>query len=266
MKTATITLKTTPTLYLEADVITPDAFAGKSKDEILALPVYEGRECYKLGDYFEITGEIGDTPENTKIVVNGDCSKVKYIGAKMSAGEVIVNSSADMYTGAWMRGGKLTIMGNVDSFSGLGMEGGEFTVEGNGENYIGASYRGDWRGMQGGVLRVKGNVGSDIGTFMNGGTLIVEGDADVHIGTHQEGGTIIIKGDVNRRVGGQMVKGTIYVFGNMNYMMPGFKYTQDVELEVDGHKGTFAEYVGDLGERHSKSKGQVVYGKLYRKK
>ena len=88
MKTATITLKTTPTLYLEADVITPDAFAGKSKDEILALPVYEGRECYKLGDYFEITGEIGDS-ENTKIVVNGDCSKVS-IGAKMSAGEVIV--------------------------------------------------------------------------------------------------------------------------------------------------------------------------------
>jgi len=128
MKIATITLKTAPTLYLEADCITPDSFAGKSKDEILALPVYEGRECYKLGDYFEIAGEIGETPENTKIVVNGYCSKVKYIGAKMSAGEVIVNSSADMYTGAWMRGGKLTIMGNVDSFSGLGMEGVEFTV------------------------------------------------------------------------------------------------------------------------------------------
>ncbi|MDD3574713.1 MAG: formylmethanofuran dehydrogenase subunit C [Methanospirillum sp.] len=266
MKTATITLKNPPTLYLEADVITPDSFAGKSKDEILALPVYEGRECYKFGDYFDIAGDIGDTPENIKIIVNGDCSKVKYIGAKMSAGEVIVNSSADMYTGAWMRGGKLTIKGDVDSFSGLGMEGGEFTVEGDGENYIGASYRGDWRGMQGGVLRVKGSVGSDIGTFMNGGTLIVEGDADVHIGTHQEGGTIIIKGNVNRRVGGQMVKGTIYVFGSMNYMMPGFKYTQDVELEVDGYKGTFAEYIGDLGERHSKSKGQVVYGKLYRKK
>lgn len=64
-----------------------------------------------------------------------------------------------------MRGGKLTIKGNVDSFSGLGMENGEFIVEGDGMNYIGASYRGDWRGMQGGVLRVKGNVGSDIGTL-----------------------------------------------------------------------------------------------------
>lgn len=49
MKIATINLKTAPTLYLEADCITPDSFAGKSKDEILALPVYEGRECYSLG-------------------------------------------------------------------------------------------------------------------------------------------------------------------------------------------------------------------------
>lgn len=114
-----------------------------------------------------------------------------------------------------MRGGKLTIMGNVDSFSGLEWKAGSLLSRAMEKNYIGASYRGDWRGMQGGVLRVKGNVGSDIGTFMNGGTLIVEGDADVHIGTHQEGGTIIIKGDVNRRVGGQMVKGTIYIFGRL---------------------------------------------------
>ncbi len=133
-------------------------------------------------------------------------------------------------------------------------------------NYIGASYRGDWRGMQGGVLRVKGNVGSDIGTFMNGGTLIVEGNADVHIGTHQEGGTIIVKGDVNRRVGGQMVKGTIYVFGNMNYMMPGSSTTRMFSWKLTDTREPLPSTSGDLGERHSKSKGQVVYGKQYRKK
>lgn len=266
MKTVTITMKNIPELYLEGDMITPDQFAGKKKDEIAELRVYEGRETYKLGDYFDVSGDAGETAADTRILVTGDCSKVKYIGMNMTAGEVVVESSCDMYTGGWMKGGKLIVKGNVDSFSGLGMEGGEFVVEGDGGNFIGASYRGDWRGMQGGVLRVKGNVGSDIGTFMNGGTLIVEGDADVHIGTHQEGGTIIIKGNANRRIGGQMVKGTIYVYGKINYMMPGFKYTQDVELEVDGDKAVFAEYIGDLGERHSKSKGQYVYGKIYQKK
>ncbi|HWQ65687.1 MAG TPA: formylmethanofuran dehydrogenase subunit C [Methanospirillum sp.] len=267
MKTVTITMKNVPDLYLEGDMITPDQFAGKTRDEIAALRTYEGRETYCLGDNFEIIGDaVGATPAETKIIVKGDCTKVKYIGMNMTAGEVVVEGSADMYTGSWMKGGKLTVKGNVDSFSGLGMEAGEFIIEGNAANFIGASYRGDWRGMQGGLIRIKGNAGSDIGTFMNGGTIIIEGDADVHIGTHAEGGTIIIKGNANRRIGGQMVKGTIYVYGNINYMMPGFKYTTDVELEVDGDKATFAEYIGDLGERHSKSKGQVIYGKIYRKK
>jgi formylmethanofuran dehydrogenase subunit C len=47
--------------------------------------------------------------------------------------------------------------------------------------------------------------------------------------------------------------------------MPGYKYVQDEELEVDGYKGKFALYHGDLGERHPKRKGQIVYGKLYQK-
>ena len=266
MKTVTITMKNVPSLYLEGDMITPDQFAGKSNQEIAALRAYEGRETYCLGDYYEVAGDaVGASAAETKIIVKGDNTKVKYIGMNMTAGEVVVEGSCDMYTGGWMKGGKLLIKGNVHSFCGLGMEGGEFTIEGNAGDFLGASYRGDWRGMQGGVLRVKGNAGSDIGTFMNGGTIIIEGNADVHIGTHAEGGTIIVKGDVNRRVGGQMVKGTIYVYGGINYMMPGFKYNTDVELEVDGDKAVFAEYIGDLGERHSKSKGQVVYGKLYRK-
>lgn len=266
MNTVTLTMKNVPELYLEGDMITPDNFAGKKKDEIAALRAYEGRETYTLGDYFEVSGDAGKTAAETRIVVTGDCTKVKYIGMNMTAGEVVVESSCDMYTGGWMKGGKLHVKGNVDSFCALGMEGGEFIIDGNAGNFLAASYRGDWRGMQGGLIRVKGNVGSDICTFMNGGTLIIEGDADVHIGTHAEGGTIIIKGNVNRRVGGQMVKGDIYLYGSINYMMPGFQYLEDREIEVDGDKATFAVYIGDLGERHPKSKGQIIYGKIYRKK
>ena len=155
--------------------------------------------------------------------------------------------------------------GNVHSFCGLGMEGGEFLIDGNAGNYLGASYRGDWRGMQGGLIRVKGNVGSDICSFMNGGTMIVEGNADVHIATHAEGGKIIIKGNVKRRIGGQMVKGEVILFGTVDVMMPGFKYVQDVDIEVDGTKAKFAEFIGDLGERHPKRKGETVYGKFYMK-
>jgi len=265
MNTVTLTVKKVPELYLECEKVNPDAFAGKTADQIAKLPGYQGKEISTLGDYFTVTGDAGATAADTKIVINGDCTKMKYIGAKMTAGEVVVNSTTDMYTGSWMTGGKLLIKGDVHSFCGLAMKGGEFIIEGDAGNYLGAAYRGDWRGMSGGVLRIKGNAGSDVATFMTGGELIVEGDVDIHIGTHMEGGKIIVKGNANRRVGGQLVKGEIYVFGNINVMMPGFKPVNEVELDVDGTTAKFTEYVGDLGERHPKRKGETVYGKLFLK-
>ncbi len=266
MNTVTLTVKKVPDLYLECENVNPDAFAGKTAEQIAKLNAFQGREITPLGEYFTVAGQAGATAAETKIVVNGDCSKMKYLGAKMTAGEMIVNSDADMYTGSWMSGGKLLVKGNVHSFCALAMKGGEFTIEGNAGNYLGAAYRGDWRGMSGGVLRVKGNAGSDVATFMIGGEMIIEGDVDIHLGTHMEGGKIILKGNANRRVGGQLVKGEIYVFGKINVMMPGYKPVRDVELEVDGTKAKFTEYIGDLGERHPKRKGEIVYGKLYMKK
>ena len=265
METVTLTIKNQPGLYLEANTITPDAFTGKKAEEIAGLPVYVGREEHRLGDFFEISGKAGATPAETKIVVNGDPSRVKYIGMKMTAGEVAVNGNTDMYVGAWMQGGKITVNGNVDAFAGTGMKGGEIEIKGNAGNYLGAAYRGDWRGMQGGKITVAGNAGSDLGTFMNGGEIIVGGDVDVHVATHAEGGKIIIKGNAKRRLGGQMVEGEIYVFGDIDLMMPGFTYREDVDIEVNGTKGRFALYEGDLGERHRKRKGQTIYGKLYQR-
>ena len=126
MDTVTLTVKQTPELYLECEHITPDFFAGKTAAQIAELPAFQGKEDTKLGEYFTIAGNAGATAADTQIVVNGDCSRMKYIGTKMTAGEVIVNSDADMYTGGWMKGGKLTVKGNVHSFCALGMEGGEF--------------------------------------------------------------------------------------------------------------------------------------------
>ncbi|MDD2474001.1 MULTISPECIES: formylmethanofuran dehydrogenase subunit C [unclassified Methanoculleus] len=263
METVTLTIKNQPELYLEADTISPDTFAGKKTEEIVDLPVYIGKEPHRLGDFFEVAGRTGATPAETKIVVNGDLSRVKYIGMKMTDGEVVVNGDADMYVGAWMQGGKITVNGNVDAFAGTGMKGGEIVIKGNAGNYLGAAYRGDWRGMQGGKITVMGNAGSDIGTFMNGGEIVVGGDVDVHVATHAEGGRIVVKGNAKSRLGGQMVEGEIYVFGSIDRMMPGFAYREDVDLEVDGTKGRFALYEGDLGERHRKRKGQTIYGKLY---
>lgn len=265
MQTIILTLTKQPHLILEADNVTPDALAGKKTSEIAKLHVYEGRDCHELGEFFSISGTPGETAADTKVVVKGDLKRIKYLGMKMTAGEMVIESSTDMYTGAWLHGGKITVKGDVNAFAGIGMTGGDLIIEGNAGNYLGAAYRGDWRGMQGGRIVVKGNAGSDIGTFMNGGEIVINGNVDVHVGTHAEGGRIVIKGNAKSRLGGQMVEGEIIVLGTIDVMMPGFRYTGTKDVEIDGAKSTFAVYVGDTGERHRKKKGEAIYGTLLQK-
>lgn len=262
---APITLRSIaqPDLCIDCYAISPDAMAGKTAEEIADLDVWEGKIKCRLGDFFEVSGSGGPTPAETEIVIDGDASRAKYIGYKMTAGRVTVKGDADMYLGGWMKGGTIHVLGNVDSFCGIQMEGGEIVIDGRAQNHVGCSYRGDWRGMRGGTLRVRGDAGNDIGTFMNGGTIIIDGDAFIHVSTHAEGGTVIIKGDVQGRVGGQMVKGDIYVLGSIQHMLPGFKRVETVERDVDGTLYRLDHFIGDLGERHPTVKGQEVYGHLY---
>jgi formylmethanofuran dehydrogenase subunit C len=261
----TVTLKPfkVPELFLECPCISPDVFAGKTPAEISELEIREGKTRVKLGDFFEAAGNAGKSAAETEIRITGDCSRVKYIGTKMTAGSIDIDGNADMYVGGWMKGGKIHVKGNVDSFCGIAMEGGEILVDGNAQNYVGCAYRGDWRGMRGGTIRIRGSAGNDIGTFMLGGTIIIEKNAFIHVSTHAEGGTVIIKGDVQGRVGGQMVKGDIYVLGGVQYMLPGFRSLEKVEKEIDGAPTTFTHYIGDLGERHPKVKGKEIFGNLY---
>lgn len=252
-----------PDLCIDCYAISPDAMAGKTALEIADLEIWEGKIKTRLGDFFEIDGAGGSIPAETEIVIDGDVSRAKYIGYKMTGGSVTVKGNVDMYLGGWMKGGTIHVLGDVDSFCGIQMEGGEIVVDGRAQNHVGCSYRGDWRGMRGGILRIRGDAGNDIGTFMNGGTIVIEGDAFIHVSTHAEGGTVIIKGDVQGRVGGQMVKGDIYVLGSIQHMLPGFKRVESVERDVDGQLYKLDHFIGDLGERHPTVKGQEVYGNLY---
>ena len=54
-----------------------------------------------------------DSVENTKLVFEGDVSRVKRIGQNMSAGEIEINGNVDMHCGFAMKGGKVVINGNA---------------------------------------------------------------------------------------------------------------------------------------------------------
>ena len=83
METVTITMKNPPALYLEADTVSPDAFAGKTAAQIGEFHVHEGNVTSILGKYFDVSGNAGATAADTKIIVKGDVKKVKYLGFKM---------------------------------------------------------------------------------------------------------------------------------------------------------------------------------------
>ena len=110
---ATITLRSIaqPDLFIDCYAISPDAMAGKTSEEIADLDVWEGKIKSRLGDFFDVVGAGGSTPAETEIVIEGDTSRAKYIGYKMSAGSVTVKGNADMYLGGWMKGGFIHVLG-----------------------------------------------------------------------------------------------------------------------------------------------------------
>lgn len=256
MEKITLTPNSEKYLVLEAEVITPDAFAGKTLEEIKALQVWEGNTSWPLGKFFDVSGTTSASAADQAIVINGNVPRVKYIGSKMSAGAVLCKGDVDMYCGAWMKGGSIIVKGNADAFCGIQMEGGQLIIEGNAGNYLGASYRGDWRGMKGGSITVNGNAGCDLGEYMMGGVITVKGNVDINAGIHagraigakDVGGKIVIYGDAPGRVGAQMIRGNIYMLGRIETMMPGFALKETKDVEVDGKAAPFKVYQGDRAE------------------
>lgn len=261
MKEIILTPKEQPKVPLEAEIIKPEIFAGKTLKEIEALDIFYGNAKAKLGEFFKVSGERVDDPKELRIVIAGDASRTKRIGQEMSAGEIVIKGSVDMYVGKKMKGGRIIVEGNADSFAGQQMSGGELIIKGNASDYVGSSYRGDWRGMTGGKIIVEGNAGNENGEFMLGGVIHIRGSSGILSGLHMKKGLIIIEGETPARAGAQMTGGTLVV-GKVGKMLPSFKLEgEEKDIAIDGveFKGTYLRYSGDYAEMHPK-------GLLYVKK
>ncbi|WP_040682779.1 MULTISPECIES: formylmethanofuran dehydrogenase subunit C [Methanococcaceae] len=246
---------------LDVECISPDVFAGKTLEDIKNLPVYNGKKKKVLSDFFKISGEVGDTPENTKIIINGDLSRVKNIGKEMSSGEIVINGNVGMYVGALMKGGKIVVNGDADSFAGQQMKGGELIIKGNAGNYLGSSYRGDWRGMKGGTIIVEGNAGDEVGEYLSGGKIIIKGNVGLLCGIHINKGIIIVEGNADGRVGAEAEgKGIIVIKGKIKIGHVSFLYDGEVvnpSINDDTIEGRYYKFIGDTACRGNKK--TVIY-------
>jgi formylmethanofuran dehydrogenase subunit C len=253
-----------PKLPVEAEIISPDNFSKKSIDEIQELLVWRGNKQVSLSELFDFKFNNWSQTDiaDIDIKLEGDLSKFKRIGQKMTNGSIQINGSVGMHLGYLMKGGKISLIGNADDFAGANMNAGELIITGNAGHYLGGSTRGDWRGMNGGKIKVTGNVGNECGVWMRKGLIEILGDAQMFLGIHMHKGTILVHGNVTERAGAEMTGGVIVIQGKLSRLLPSFEFIKETnELTVADYgslEGTYLEFHGDFAERKQ--------GKLFLKK
>ncbi|WP_342765999.1 formylmethanofuran dehydrogenase subunit C [Methanobacterium alcaliphilum] len=250
VKTITFNQKQASTIALEMEEVIPDEIYTWEKADFEKYEVPIGNSRFPLTDYFDIEVE-GDaeSPDEVKMIFNGDLGRLKYIGCKMSGGEIIANGNVDLHCGAEMSGGYILVNGDAQAHAGREMTGGFLEIKGNTKEFCGASYIGDWRGMTGGKILVHGNGGKQLGECLTGGEIHVKGNCDILAGIHMTKGLIQIDGDVNRWPGGQMKNGNIVINGRLGKLLEGFVQdgiVKDPEIDGKVFSGKYIKYTGDI--------------------
>ena len=219
----TLCYRGSATIPVEAECLTPDNLAGKSAAEIAALPVQHGNAAAPLAEFFSVSGDATDKG----ILLEGDCSRVKWIGAGMTSGRVTVRGDVGMHTGSGMSGGELHVLGNAADWAGAEMRGGLLHVRGNAGHLAGAVYRGGQVGMRGGMILVAGKAGNEVGARLRRGLIAVAGDAGDFAGMSMIAGSIFVFGNPGARPGADMKRGSIVFAGSVPSLLPTFRFDCD---------------------------------------
>jgi formylmethanofuran dehydrogenase subunit C len=202
--TLTLTLREEPAVSLETEGLCPDRLAGLRREEIEALPVWHGNERTRVGELFDVSGGGDDD-----VRLEGDLSRVKFVGAGMTAGRLTVDGAVGMHVGAGMSGGELHVEGDAGDWAGAGMRGGRLVVRGSAGDRLGGVYAGERAGMRGGELVVHGDAGAQAGAGLRRGLIAVAGRIGEAAGLRMLAGTIVAVGGVGERAGAGMRRGSI---------------------------------------------------------
>jgi formylmethanofuran dehydrogenase subunit C len=214
----TLTLREPPTVPLETEGLTPDLLASRRRGEIEALTVWHGNRRAQLADFFTVSGNGGE-----ELRVEGDLRRIKFLGARMTAGRLIIAGDAGMHTGAEMRGGDLLVEGDVGDFAGVNMRGGRLVVRGSAGHQLGGAQPGERAGMRGGEILVHGDAGDQVGGGLRRGLIAVAGRLGGAAGLRMLAGTIVALGRLGAPPGAAMRRGTIVAMSQVT-LLPTFGF------------------------------------------
>jgi formylmethanofuran dehydrogenase subunit C len=214
----TLTLHEPPTVPLETEGLSPDRLATRRRGEIEALTVWHGNQRAQLADFFTVSGN-GDE----ELRIEGDLRRVKFLGAGMTAGRVVVAGDAGMHTGADMSGGELVVEGDVGDFAAVNMRGGRLVVRGSAGHQLGGAHPGERAGMRGGEILVHGDAGDQVGAGLRRGLIAVAGRMGDAAGLRMLAGTIVALGGLAAQPGAAMRRGTIVTMSQAT-LLPTFAF------------------------------------------
>jgi formylmethanofuran dehydrogenase subunit C len=251
---------------LEAEVISPDHFLGKSEAEIASLPVCYGNETHPLGDFFTVTGD-----GSNEIILEGDLSRVKYVGAGMTGGKITSYGSVGMHLGSRMSGGEITVNGDAGDWAGAEMVGGKMHIKGNAGHGLGGAYRGSRHGMNRGLILVDGNTGNETGALMRRGLIAVQGNVGDFAGAFMLAGTLVVFGHLGARAGAGLKYGTLVAY-HPPQLLPTFHFDcvyqpgflrlilknlrmKGLEIADELFTGNYRRYSGDF---NTLGKGEIL--------
>jgi formylmethanofuran dehydrogenase subunit C len=216
--TLTFKLRAVPEVPLEAENISPDKLSGLDAKAAAKLPAMLGNRMVALGDFFEVSGKA-----NGEIRAEGDLAKVKYLGAGMTAGKLVIAGNAGPHLGSAMTGGEIEVEGNAGDWVGPEMLGGRIVVRGNAGHMVGSAQRGSRVGMMGGDIIVHGNCGNETGNTMRNGLIAIGGNCGDYAGANMLAGTIVVLGQLGIRFGAGMKRGSIVAMHEAE-LLPTFTY------------------------------------------
>lgn len=212
-------LHTQPEVPMEAELLSPDKLVGMNESEIANIKLQHGNQMANIGDFFNIQGKV-----NGELHIEGDCSRIKYLGAGMSSGKIVIHGDAGAHLGVGMSGGEIKVEGNAEDWVGPEMSGGMIVINGNAGHLVGSAYRGSTSGMSGGEIIIHGNIKNEAGHAMRNGMIVVGGDSGDFTGVNMHAGTILVMGKLGIRTGAGMKRGTI-ISMHQAEMLPTFSYS-----------------------------------------
>jgi formylmethanofuran dehydrogenase subunit C len=231
---------------LNASTVSPETLSERSLEEIRNIKIEHGRKTVPLGEVFDVSRKqvaiedpkpatsktpLPETPLPELLWIEGDCSTISHLGAKLRTGTLVVRGNVGDFLGERMSGGRIFVSGNTGHCMSQSMSGGLIYVDGNSGDCIAGPSPGKQSGMRGGDVIVTGSCGVRVAERMRRGTIFVGGNAGDFGCARMIAGTVICLGTAGKSWCQGMKRGTVILLHDLDdRRLHQFSSPRDFEL------------------------------------